>query len=199
MDAEYYRGAVVSTNALLESLVGRTVTEVILTHIDVTTWEIVGKPPRVVRSNREVVQEPGEDDVLDSLVLVFGEAGSVELSHRQDCCESVSIEEIYGDLGSLVGYPLRQCEESSSELIGDGTSETWTFYKLGTLVGRVTVRWHGVSNGYYSEAVDAVWTGPGWCVGRCEPWVCRCPSPSAAPARECPFFGYVDNQPPKGG
>lgn len=85
------------------------------------------------------------------------------LYHSQHCCESVTIEDINGDLSDLVGAPILTAEEVTSEenppntdpeLIKYQESFTWTFYKLATQKGHVTIRWYGSSNGYYSESVE---------------------------------------------
>jgi len=79
--------------------------------------------------------------------------------HYQDCCESVDINDIVGDLEDLCGEPLLIAEEVSGETPVDFEEEyhesvTWTFYKFATRKGYVDVRWLGESNGYYSEAVS---------------------------------------------
>lgn len=85
------------------------------------------------------------------------------MTHQQDCCESVDIEDINGDLEDLVGSPILLAEVVTNndnpkvdpeypEYIHE--SFTWTFYKLGTVKGTVTFRWYGSSNGYYSESVE---------------------------------------------
>ncbi len=96
----------------------------------------------------------------ERLVLRCAE-GSFILYHSQDCCESVSIESITGDLSDLIGHPILMAEESTSENTPEGythdyepDSQTWTFYKLATIKGYVDIRWFGSSNGYYSESVD---------------------------------------------
>jgi len=79
--------------------------------------------------------------------------------HAQDCCESVGINDIVGDLSDLVGEPLLVAEEVSGESPVGFEDEyhesvTWTFYKFATRKGYVDVRWLGESNGYYSESVE---------------------------------------------
>ena len=79
--------------------------------------------------------------------------------HEQDCCEHVDIEEIIGDINDLLYTPILFSESvSNSDIHGakfaSDDSYTWTFYKLSTIKGSVTIRWYGSSNGCYSESVS---------------------------------------------
>lgn len=104
-------------------------------------------------TNIEVNKEKDEIDFY----LENGDRYS--MFHSQDCCESVSIEDIEGDFSDLIGNPITLAEEVSNSELFEGRpknpdSFTWTFYKLATIKGYVTMRWLGESNGYYSESVD---------------------------------------------
>ena len=93
------------------------------------------------------------------MTFVTADGQRFMFAHQQDCCESVSIEDVCGNLQNLVDSPMLQAEEVSGvtpvefdEMEHD--SVTWTFYKFATRKGYVDVRWLGESNGYYSESVE---------------------------------------------
>jgi len=76
--------------------------------------------------------------------------------HDQDCCESVYVDDIDGDLSDLIGSPITLAEERTDNDQNPGRwceSFTWTFYTFATVKGYVTIKWFGSSNGYYSESV----------------------------------------------
>lgn len=93
----------------------------------------------------------------DRITFKASTGESWEMVYEQDCCASCSIEDVVGDLQDLVGAPIAMAEVATNsndpkEYSGHtDESHTWTFYKLATAKGYVTIRWYGSSNGYYSE------------------------------------------------
>ncbi len=91
------------------------------------------------------------------MIFVTEDGQRFMFAHYQNCCESVDINDIVGDLQDLVGEPLLVAEEVKGATEPDEEhyeSYTYTFYKFATRKGYVDVRWLGESNGYYSENVD---------------------------------------------
>ncbi|BAH38839.1 hypothetical protein GAU_1797 [Gemmatimonas aurantiaca T-27] len=93
----------------------------------------------------------------DRVVFDCADGTQFTMAHQQDCCESVSIDDVVGHAADLIGSPLTMADEVDYD--GQRQSQydesfTWTFYKLATIKGYVDIRWYGTSNGYYSESVD---------------------------------------------
>lgn len=108
--------------------------------------------------------------VSDNALSMVDDCGyTFKLEHLQECCEDVGIEDVCGDLEDLVGTIVEATEsyEDGGESATWGDSSTWSFYRLATAKGTVTVRFFGESNGYYSETaslnvydpdLDRVWS-----------------------------------------
>lgn len=107
---------------------------------------------------REVKYIKGAEKGSKEVIFVCAGGDAFRLAHNQNCCEEVWLEDICGDVKDLLNTPILLAEEVSSRdmppIDVNCESYTWTFYKLATIKGSVTLRWFGKSNGYYSERVD---------------------------------------------
>lgn len=96
----------------------------------------------------------------EAIVFEKQYGGEHRLYHSQNCCENVMVEDITGNLSDLENSPILFAEESSSDTPPEGDdrrlydSNEWTFYRISTIKGSVTIRWYGTSNGYYSTSVS---------------------------------------------
>jgi len=106
---------------------------------------LVGQIPIYIATNEE-----------DYFTFYLTNGYKVKLYHEQDCCESVYLESLTGSPDKLLYTPLIKAEERSNspEMVDSYTSQTWTFYTFASAKGYVDLRWHGESNGYYSESID---------------------------------------------
>lgn len=101
----------------------------------------------------------------DELIFTCNNGIKYKMYHEQQCCETIIIEDIIGDLNDLIGSPILKAEEKT-KIVSNTKKEkqrsensdnfTWTFYTIATINGYVDIRWFGESNGNYSEKVDFI-------------------------------------------
>ena len=100
----------------------------------------------------ECGQVDGEDG--DEFVIKTRDGYTFRMYHMQDCCESVYIDDVCGDIGNLLSQPCLVAESRTNGSEEEHSDTiTWTFYEFATIKGSVTITWRGESNGYYSEEV----------------------------------------------
>ena len=103
----------------------------------------------------------GMERGVDEIVFTCSDGTEYRMYHEQDCCEGVWVEDVCGEVETLLNSPILRAEERVSGENPPGYEDsdyppdsfTWTFYELATIKGSVTLRWYGESNGYYSEEV----------------------------------------------
>jgi len=108
-------------------------------------------------------------DEKHDVVTIDTTTGTYRLQHHQDCCEHVGIHIVLGSVEAVLNQKVVIAKESASELPPEEPefetareaeeyepeSETWSLFEIETENGgKLSILWHGESNGYYSEGVD---------------------------------------------
>lgn len=89
--------------------------------------------------------------------IIFNLEGSNDyyrMYHYQNCCEEVHIKQIDGDLSDICNNKIIKAEKVTNTTKTPDGGESYTFYKIFTAIGDVTISWYGEHNGYYSVEVD---------------------------------------------
>lgn len=78
------------------------------------------------------------------------------LYHKQDCCESVVLQELVGDIKTLLNEVVLEATQTfeTPEDSEEHESVTLTDFTIRTAKGTVVLHWIGKSNGYHSETVE---------------------------------------------
>jgi len=90
----------------------------------------------------------------ERIVFNFTDGTACESYHSIDCCESVSVDRVDGDIANIIGQPIVEADEnidSENKPSEWCESWTWTRQRIRTASGEVTFVWLGESNGYYGE------------------------------------------------
>lgn len=97
----------------------------------------------------------------DAIIFITEDNKIFKLFYEQDGYASCAIADISGDIEDLIDSPILIVEavtnknENPPDIKVPKYQEsfTWTFYKISTIKGSVTICWYGESNGYYNEEV----------------------------------------------
>ena len=110
--------------------------------------EIIGK---------KILLVEGLEKDSEEVIFHLENGDKWKMYHEQDCCENVWLEDINGNVDNILNSEILRFDEkckNDDEAGKNDMSETYTFYTIATSKGYLDLRWHGTSNGYYSESVD---------------------------------------------
>lgn len=104
-----------------------------------------------------IVSVDGAESGSDEIIFTLSGGAEFKMYHEQGCCESVSVEDVCGDIHDVIDAKIVHFEERVVSGDTDYGSYIATFYDIQTTKGCVNIRWNGESNGYYSESVSVCW------------------------------------------
>ena len=112
---------------------------------------------------KQIKSITGLEEHSEKVTITFEGGSYIEQYHDQDCCESVTINQVDGNPDKFIGAIAHELIEkvlykddmSADQLPEYTESLTATFYTLKTSKGYLDWRWYGESNGYYSESVES--------------------------------------------
>ncbi len=116
---------------------------------DIQFNELIGKT---------IINITGIEDIDEETTIKFtcSDGTMYVMEHDRECCESVTLDDVVGDVNDILNYPILIAEEctNSDNPKDEEDYFTWTFYKLATIKGYLDIKWYGRSNGYHSESVE---------------------------------------------
>lgn len=105
--------------------------------------ELVGETIKVIKAEKE------------SVYIEMESGKAWHIYHMYDCCETVFVYRIDGEIADLLGKEVTRFEEEQTDefLFGHEPCEshTWTIYTIVAGGYKVVFYWLGESNGYYME------------------------------------------------
>ena len=97
----------------------------------------------------------------DAFIQIRTTQGGIRALHQTDCCESIDLMRVDGDVDTLIGGVVTVAEDDTGCVPPDwagkdyeGESVTWTKLTLGTSTASVHFWVRGASNGFYSETLE---------------------------------------------
>ena len=103
---------------------------------------------------KTIIEINGMEADSGEIIFTCSDGSKYSMHHEQDCCESVYLEDINGNIDNILNSEVLRFDEKEEDNPNASESGTYTFYTIATIKGYLDLRWNGESNGYYSESVD---------------------------------------------
>ena len=103
---------------------------------------------------KTIIEINGMEVDSEEVYFTCSVGSKYKMYNEQDCCESVYLEDINGNIDNILNSEVLRFDEKEEDNPNACKSGTYTFYTIATIKGYLDLRWNGKSNGCYSESVD---------------------------------------------